>query len=232
MHCRVVYHEILIAARFIRCWTVDLTEHVTVSVWQLQPRCQWRKDVGGGRRVQNVQRTSVQWTSVWQWHSRELLTTSAESGRKCQRETRNYSQEGTRRKNKHEWERKQDRTVGLVTRCVLLLLYGGLLHHQNIKCPAGKRAHAWVHPHYTFNADCWLNRATFSRFLAPENILDRPSPIPSHSLFLSFFPMPRSIRIPAFYCPFFLPVWFTLSFDITNFTCHLARWIFWISGST
>lgn len=68
-----------------------------------------------------------------------------------------------------------------MTRCVLLLLYGGLLHHQNIKCPVGKRACAWVHPHFTFTADCRLNWATFPRFLAPENVLVRPSRILSHS---------------------------------------------------
>lgn len=38
----------------------------------------------------------------------------------------------------------------------------------------GKRACAWVHPHFTFTADCRLNRATFSRFLAPENVPVRP----------------------------------------------------------
>lgn len=69
-----------------------------------------------------------------------------------------------------------------MTRCVLLLLYGGLLHHQNIKCPVGKRACAWVHPHFTFTADCRLNWATFPRFLAPENVLVRPSRILSRSL--------------------------------------------------
>lgn len=68
-----------------------------------------------------------------------------------------------------------------MTRCVLLLLYGGLLHHQNIKCPVGKRACAWVHPHFTFTADCRLNRATFPRFLAPENVPVRPSRILSRS---------------------------------------------------
>lgn len=32
-------------------------------------------------------------------------------------------------------------------------------------CPAGKRAHAWVHPHFAFTADCRLNRPTFPDFL-------------------------------------------------------------------
>lgn len=55
------------------------------------------------------------------------------------------------------------------------------MHHQNIKCPVGKRACAWVHPHFTFTADCRLNWATFPRFLAPENVLVRPSRIFSRS---------------------------------------------------
>lgn len=80
--------------------------------------------------------------------------------------------------------RERGKTVGLVTQCVLLLLYGGLLHHQNIKCPVGKRACAWVHPHFTFTADCRINWATFPRFLAPENVLVRPSRI----LFCSLLP--------------------------------------------
>ena len=32
-------------------------------------------------------------------------------------------------------------------------------------CPAEKRAHAWVHPHFTFTAGCRLNRPTFPDFL-------------------------------------------------------------------
>lgn len=87
-----------------------------------------------------------------------------------------------REEPRNEASRKEERgkTVGLVTRCVLLLLYGGLLHHQNIKRPVGKRACAWVHPHFTFTADCRLNWATFPRFLAPENVLVRPSRILCH----------------------------------------------------
>jgi len=89
--------------------------------------------------------------------------------------------------------RERGKTVGLVTQCVLLLLYGGLLHHQNIKCPVGKRACAWVHPHFTFTADCRINWATFPRFLAPENVLVRPSRILFCSL-SSRLPPPHSKR--------------------------------------
>lgn len=32
-------------------------------------------------------------------------------------------------------------------------------------CPTEKRAHAWVHPHFTFTAGCRLNRPTFPDFL-------------------------------------------------------------------
>jgi hypothetical protein len=95
--------------------------------------------------------------------------------------------EGERDKWRSEVKRRErGKTVGLVTRCVLLLLYGGLLHHQNIKCPVGKRACAWVHPHFTFTADCRLNQATFPRFLAPENVLVRLSRI---------FPLSRPLSV-------------------------------------
>lgn len=103
---------------------------------------------------------------------------------------REREREITRERREERVSGERGETVGLVTRCVLLLLYGGLLHHQNIKCPAGKRAYAWVHPHFTFTADCRLNRATFPRFLAPENALIRSSRILSPSL--SFF-----LRTPA-----------------------------------
>lgn len=102
------------------------------------------------------------------------------------------SQRGGKKRGREVKRRERGETVGLVTRCVLLLLYGGLLHHQNIKCPAGKRAYAWVHPHFTFTANCQLNRATFPRFLAPENVLIRPSRI----LFLSLAPSKRGHRLP------------------------------------
>lgn len=128
-----------------------------------------------------------------------------------------------------ERERKRShgasKTVGLVTRCVLLLLYGGLLRHQNIKCP-GKRACAWVHPHFTFTADCRLNRATFPRFLAPENALSS-GPI-SQILSLACLPFsstPVSSRMRS------LALFWTASFsslrrahallDITNFIRHI-----------
>lgn len=81
-----------------------------------------------------------------------------------------------------------------MTRCVLLLLYGGLLHHQNIKCPVGKRACAWVHPHFTFTTDCRLNWATFPRFLAPENVRVRPSRILSRFPPLLPFFSPSSVN--------------------------------------
>lgn len=56
-------------------------------------------------------------------------------------------------------------------------------------CPAGKRAHAWVHPHFTFTADCRLNRPTFpdflprtaSQFVSTDLLF--PSYVPQSSLF-------------------------------------------------
>lgn len=105
--------------------------------------------------------------------------------------------------------------VGLVTRCVLLLLYGGLLHHQNIKCPVEKRACAWVHPHFTFTADCRLNRATFPRFLAPENV---PRTAISNPLFLSL--QMRSLIPPC--CFFYIfplsscPLWYREFYSATS----------------
>lgn len=120
--------------------------------------------------------------------------------------------------------RERGKTVGLVTRCVLLLLYGGLLHHQNIKCPVGKRACAWVHPHFTFTADCRINWATFPRFLAPENVLVRPSrilscspssPVPSkRGHWLS--PVASLFRPAAKFMPFF---------NIANFVHYITTYI-------
>lgn len=143
--------------------------------------------------------------------------TSAEKGTREREETKNASQcpererEKTRQRSKVQ-RRERGKTVGLVTRCVLLLLYGGLLHHQNIKCPVGKRACAWVHPHFTFTADCRLNRATFPDFLL--HVLVRPSRIS--------FPFPPRTRSLAPLCHFF----FVFSrrvhalFDITYFIRH------------
>lgn len=120
-------------------------------------------------------------TGVWQWQSCERgrslndICWRKERGSERERETLGgWKREGLRSEASR---RERGKTVGLVTRCVLLLLYGGLLHHQNIKCPVGKRACAWVHPHFTFTADCRINWATFPRFLAPENVLVRPSRI-------------------------------------------------------
>lgn len=122
--------------------------------------------------------------------------------------------------------RERSETVGLVTRCVLLLLYGGLLHHQNIKCPAGKRAYAWVHPHFTFTANCRLNRATFPRFLAPENVLIRPSRI----LFLSLLLLPNAVtgsllsllfHLPARLTPFLISrILFAVSRPVSSRKVH------------
>lgn len=112
------------------------------------------------------------------------LTTSAEKRTRKRERTRNCWRAKARRVEKRSVSRRErGKTVGLVTQCVLLLLYGGLLHHQNIKCPVGKRACAWIHPHFTFTADCRINWATFPRFLAPENVLVRPSRILFCSLF-------------------------------------------------
>lgn len=143
-----------------------------------------------------------EWTGVWQWQSRERGGPFNDICWERNGEARRYEKQPMR-KRKSNKERKGERgvkwrergkTVGLVTRCVLLLLYGGLLHHQNIKCPVGKRACAWVHPHFTFTADCRLNRATFPRFLAPENVLVRLSHILSLSLSVSIPLSPNAVN--------------------------------------
>lgn len=105
--------------------------------------------------------------------------------------------------------------VGLVTRCVLLLLYGSLLHHQNIKCPVGKRACAWVHPHFTFTADCRLNRATFPRFLAPENVprTTISNPLPPNAVTGTLLPF--LLHLPAKFTPFVIP-WILFDHIVTN----------------
>lgn len=153
----------------------------------------------------------------------DLLTTSAEKGTRKREGTRNSRQAGARGIEKRSaLRRERGKTVGLVTRCVLLLLYDGLLHHQNIKCLVGKRACAWVHPHFTFTADCRLNWATFSRFLAPENVLVRPSRIltrprsPLNAVTGSLLSLLFSI----------LPLSSRPSFNIANFDRYTATCIF------
>jgi len=127
-----------------------------------------------------------EWTGVWQWQSHERGGPLNDICWERNEEARKYERQPTRKRRREVKRRERGKTVGLVTRCVLLLLYGGLLHHQNIKCPVGKRACAWVHPHFTFTADCRLNQATFPRFLAPENVLVRLSRI---------FPLSRPLSV-------------------------------------
>lgn len=147
-------------------------------------------DVMTWRKVRNVRDKRVNRRVTVPQRGGPLNDISWESTRKW--EGMRISQRGGKKRGREVKRRERGETVGLVTRCVLLLLYGGLLHHQNIKCPAGKRAYAWVHPHFTFTANCQLNRATFPRFLAPENVLIRPSRI----LFLSLAPSKRGHRLP------------------------------------
>lgn len=85
------------------------------------------------------------------------------------------------RENKLDRERQSERTCDSMRFTAALRRFIAPSKHK--MCPVGKRAHAWVHPHFTFTADCRLNRPTFPDFLL------RRTRSGSHPPILFFLPL-------------------------------------------
>lgn len=99
----------------------------------------------------------------------------------------------------------RDRKSGLVTRCVLLLLYAGLLRHQNVKCAREACTRVGTPPLHFYR---WLpvKPADISRFLAPNSVPVR--------LYRSPFSFLRC------------PVFFTRLWTLDDFICHRCSFAF------